>query len=275
MLITNSFQSEAEKIQALIDLSEGDSDIFVNRLHHSGLSHISFSQVYAFETCPRQYYLRYVLGVEITPVPEYFIKGKALHHTIANAYRAQMEGKHFDEEIISYNEIHPDSQAGNHLRNGYLTLRQNILPSDEVIGIEKPFVYLMNDETPPIVGVIDLILRRDGRLILIDHKTGRDFYQPDILQMAVYLNYLRASGIEGECEFYYDSYRWVENLARIRKPAFSRLQIMISETDARIQAQRFADGYKGIRVLRDGKLPEKTGECFRCVYRNCCWRAQA
>ena len=275
MPISNSLQSEAEKIQALINESEGDSDIFVNRLHHSGLRHISFSQVYAFETCPRQYYLRYVLGVEITPVPEYFIKGKALHRTIANVYRAQMERIDFDEEIISYDEIHPDSQSGNHLRNGYLTLRQNMLPSDEVIGIEKPFVYLMNDETPPIVGVIDLILRRDGRLILIDHKTGRDFYQPDILQMAVYLNYLRASGIEGECEFYYDSYRWVENLARIRKPAFSRLQIMINETDARIQAQRFADGYKGIRVLRDGKLPEKTGECFRCAYRNYCWRAQA
>ena len=274
MPISHPFQSEAEQIQALIDQSDGDSDIFVNRLHHSGLSHISFSQVYAFETCPRQYYLRYILGVEITPVPEYFIKGKALHRTIANAYRAQMEGRDFDEEIISYDEIHPDSQAGNHLRNGYLTLRQNMLPSDEVIGIEKPFVYLMNDETPPIVGVIDLILRRGDRLILIDHKTGRDFYQPDILQMAVYLNYLRSTGIEGECEFYYDSYRWVENLARIRKPAFSRQQMMISDTDAGIQAKRLADGYEGIRILRQGRLPEKTGECFRCAYRNYCWRAK-
>ena len=159
MIISHPNKIEAEKIQALIDQSGGDSEIFVNRLHHSGLTHISFSQVYAFETCPRQYYLRYVLGVEITPVPEYFIKGKALHRTIANAYRAQREGRDFEEEIISYDEIHPDSQSGNHLRNGYLTLRNNMLPFDEVIGIEKPFVFLMNTETPPIVGVIDLILR--------------------------------------------------------------------------------------------------------------------
>ena len=95
-----------------------------------------------------------------------------------------------------------------------------MLSSDKVVGIEKPFVYLMEQAIPPVVGVIDLILRRGETLILIDHKTGRDFYQPDILQMAVYFNYLRSTGIKGECEFYYDSYRWVENLTRIRKPAF-------------------------------------------------------
>lgn len=272
MPISHPFQSEADQIQALIDQSDGNSDTFVNGLHHSGLTHISFSQVYAFETCPSQYYLRYILGVEITPVPEYFIKGKALHRTIANAYRAQREGREFSEEIIAYDEIYPDSKAGNHIYNGYLTLRQNMLPSDEVIGIEKPFVYLMNDEIPPIVGVIDLILRRGDRLILIDHKTGRDFYQPDILQMAVYQNYLRSTGIEGECEFYYDSYRWVVNLARIRKPAFSRQQMMISQTDAGIQARRLAKGYEGIRILCRGGLPEKIGECFRCAYRHYCWR---
>jgi len=272
MPIIHPFQSDADQIQALIDQSNGDSDIFVNRLHHSGFKHISFSQVYAFETCPRQYFLRYILGKEITPVPEYFIKGKALHRTIANAYRAIKEGQDVDEKIISYDEIDPDSRAGNHIRNGYLTLRQNMLPSEEVVGIEKPFVYLANDETPPIVGVIDLILRQSERLILIDHKTGRDFYQPDILQMAVYLNYLRSTGIEGECEFYYDSYRWVENLARIRKPAFSRQQMKINKTDAAIQAKRLRDGYQGIRTLREGGLPDKTGECFRCAYRIHCWQ---
>ena len=275
MSISHPFQSEADQIQALIDQSDGDCDAFVNTLHNSGLSHISFSQVYTFETCPRQYYLRYILGVEISPIPEYFIKGKALHRTIANAYQAQKEGQDFDEEIISYDEIHPDSHAGNHLRNSYLTFRQNILPSDEIIGIEKPFVYLMNDDTPPVVGVIDLILRRGDTLILIDHKTGRDFYQPDILQMAVYLNYLRSTGNKGECEFYYDSYRWVENLERIRKPAFSRYQMMISDTDAEIQAKRLADGYEGIRSLRHGSLPERTGQCFRCTYRNYCWQAKS
>ncbi len=265
------FQIEADQIQALIDQSDGDSEIFISSLHHSRLAHISFSQVYAFETCPRQYYLKYMLGVEIAPVPEYFIKGKALHRTIANAYRAQMEGRNICEEIIAYDEILPDSQAGNHLRNGFLTLRQNMLSSDEVVGIEKPFVYLLNEEMPPIVGVIDLILKREDRLILIDHKTGRDFYQPDILQMAVYLNYLFSTGMKGECEFYYDSYRWVENLARIRKPAFTRQQMMISAADAEIQAKRLADGYEGIRNLRHGGLPGKTGECFRCAYRHYCW----
>jgi CRISPR/Cas system-associated exonuclease Cas4 (RecB family) len=270
MPISHPFQSEAEKIQALIDQSDGDSDIFIERLHHSELLHISFSQVYAFETCARQYYLRYILGREISPTPEYFIKGKALHRTIAKAYRAYNERRDFNEDIISFEEIHRFSQAGNHLLNGYLTFRENMLPADEVIGIEKPFVFLMDGDIPPVVGVIDLILRKGDLLILIDHKTGRDFYQPDMLQMAVYLNYLRSTGYEGECEFYYDSYRWVENLSRIRKPAFFRQKMVISDEESLIQSKRLTDGYKGIKKLRQEGLPEKTGECFRCAFRNYC-----
>lgn len=264
------FQSEADQIQALIDRCDGDSDAFVDQLHQKRITHISFSQVYAFETCPRQYYLRYILGKEIYPVPEYFVKGKALHRTIANAYREFRGGQEFGEEIIHFNGISRYSQAGNHLRNGYLTLRQNMLPSDEVLGIEKPFVFLMEDDIPPVVGVIDLILRHGDTLIIIDHKTGRDFYQPDILQMAVYLSYLRAAGLQGDCEFYYDSYRWVENLARIRKPAFERRQMVISEREIKGQAKRLVAGYHGIRTLKQGHLPERNGECFRCVYRKCC-----
>jgi len=270
MQFEHPFKSEADQIQALIDQCEGDSDAFVDRLHQSKLTHISFSQVYSFETCPRQYYLRYILGKEITPTPEYFVKGKALHRTIARAYRAYSEGQSFDEEIIQYDGVSRFSQAGNHLRNGYLTLLQNMLPSDEVLGIEKPFVFLMENEIPPVVGVIDLILRLGDTLILIDHKTGRDFYQPDILQMAVYLSYLRSTGFKGNCGFYYDSYRWVENLARIRKPAFNRHQMEISDNEVEIQAKRLIAGYEGIRNLRQGKLPEMKGECFRCAYRNYC-----
>jgi hypothetical protein len=264
------FQSDADRIQALIDRCGGDSDAFVGDLHRCRLSHISFSQVYAFETCPRQYYLRYILGREVMPVPEYFTKGKALHRTIANAYRALSEGRSFGEEVIHYNGINRFSQAGNHLRNGYHTLRQNMLASDEVVGIEKPFVFLMGGCIPPVVGVVDLILRRGDVLILIDHKTGRDFYQPDILQIAIYQSYLRDAGYYGECEFYYDSYRWVENLSRIRKPAFERRKLIINVAEIEIQAKRLAVRYGGILKLKHGKLPEKKGDCFRCAYRNCC-----
>ena len=154
--ITNHpYQNEASQIQALIDRSGGDSDLFVHALHQSKLAHISFSQIYAFETCPRQYYLRYVLGREIDPVPEYFIKGKALHQSIANAYRLLKIGKTFGEEVIYYNGINRSSQAGNHLRNGYLTFRQNMLPANEVFGIEKPFVFLLDNAAKLNVGLAE------------------------------------------------------------------------------------------------------------------------
>jgi hypothetical protein len=264
------FQQEANQIQELIDRCNGDSETFVAYLYESRITHISFSQVYAFETCQHQYYIRYILGKEIFPVPEYFIKGKALHRTIANAYKTIQKGADFDEAIIQYDGICRSSQAGNHLHNGYLTFCQNILPLIEVVAIEKPFVFLLNGEIPPIVGIIDLILRRGDTLILIDHKTGRDFYQPDILQMAVYQGYVRSTGFQGECEFYYDNYRWVENLERIRKPAFERKRMSINEIEIRESEQRLITGYEGIRKLWEGRLPDRRGECFRCAYRSCC-----
>jgi hypothetical protein len=264
------FQEAVNQIQQLIDRCNGDSETFVSDLYERRIPHISFSQVYAFETCQHQYYMRYILGKEIFPVPEYFIKGKALHRTIAKAYKTIREGSDFDEEIIHYEGICPSSSAGNHLHNGYLTFCRNMLTSVEVVAIEKPFVFLLNNDIPPIVGIIDLILRRGETLILIDHKTGRDFYQPDILQMAVYQGYVRSTGFQGECEFYYDNYRWVENLARIRKPAFERKKMSINELEIRESEQRLISGYKGIRKLWEGKLPERKGECFRCPYRSCC-----
>ena len=267
---THPFQSEADQIQAFIDNCEGNSDEFVALLHKRNVSHISFSQIYAYETCPYQYYLRYILGKEITPVPEYFIKGKALHRTIANVYRALNEGRESNEETICFDGIDRFSQAGVHIRNAFLTFQENKMLSDEILGIEKPFVFLIDGDIPPVVGVIDLILRRGETLIMIDHKTGRDFYQPDILQMAIYLHHIRVDGFEGECEFYYDSYRWVQNLASIRKPAFDRKQMKMGASEVKTQLMRLAAGYHGIRNLRNGQIPERNGECFRCNYRNIC-----
>jgi hypothetical protein len=169
------FQREADQIQELIEQSCGDSDSFVFSLYESKIPHISFSQVYSFETCQHQYYMRYILGKEIFPVPEYFVKGKALHRTIAKAFRTIQQGSDFDEEIIQYEGICRSSQAGIHLYNGYLTFCQNMLPSIEVVAIEKPFVFLLNNDIPPIVGIIDLILRRGDTLILLIIKQDTIF----------------------------------------------------------------------------------------------------
>jgi hypothetical protein len=126
-------------------------------------------------------------------------------------------------------------------------------------------------DLPPCVGVIDLVLQRDGSLILLDHKTGRDFFAEDALQMAIYVEYMRRQFGDVPCAFYYDHYRWVNNLERIRKPAFQRNPVTPHANPWPAALERIRAGYRKIEEIRARKRAERTGECFRCPYRGTCW----
>ncbi len=106
--------------------------------------------------------------------------------------------------------------------------------------------------------------------MIIDHKTGRDFYQPDVLQMAIYNQYVHTAFGANECEFYYDHYRWVNNLGRIRKPAMQRSRITIPPHYWKEALQRLQQGYVQIKRILATQSVVKNGECFRCPYRAVC-----
>ena len=72
--------------------------------------------------------------------------------------------------------------------------------------------------------------------------------------------------------FYYDHYRWVENLQRIRKPALQRTPIASSPDSWPAALERIRQGYQLIKqVSRDGR-GTRNGQCFRCPYRSLCWQ---
>jgi hypothetical protein len=123
---------------------------------------------------------------------------------------------------------------------------------------------IIEPDLPPFVGVIDLILHVDDRVILVDHKTGRDFYAEDELQMAIYVEYIRQWLGNVRCEFYYDHYRWVNNLERIRKPAFQRTSVSHHSIDWQIMHGRILAGNELIERIKSSKRAAQNGECFRC-----------
>jgi hypothetical protein len=259
-------------IEAIISQTQGDSDRFAETLRHQGIRHISFSQVAAVEACPQRYYLQYIRMLDPDPMPPYFTKGKLFHQALARSYQGQMNGQPVCEDDLCQaidGECQGDSRL--HLHNAVQVHLANRWVDYEVVAIEQPFVLQLDERLPPVVGVIDLILRHNADYAVIDHKTGHDFYAPDVLQMAVYAEYIRRTYGDPACEFYYDQYRCVRNLARIRKPAFERKQVSVHADLWQLSLARLRHGSAAIDTIRTTNSAPKSGECFRCPYRSICW----
>jgi hypothetical protein len=175
-----------------------------------------------------------------------------------------------DQYFELINQHYRDDQE-THLRNAIILHLENLWQDCEVVAVEEPFVMQIDDQLPPCVGVIDLILKKDGKYILIDHKSGRDFYPHDELQMAIYVEYIKRRYGGSDSKFYYEQYRWVNNLDRIRKPAFQRTEVILPDHNWHQSLRRIQNGYQLIRKIRENGAATKAGECFRCPYRNICW----
>jgi CRISPR/Cas system-associated exonuclease Cas4 (RecB family) len=271
MPLSPSSEECIQSIESVIEKTNGDSDLFARTLKLNHIPHISFSQITSIEFCPYQYYLQYIQLLDPKPVPLYFEKGKLLHKIIASSYgRASRHEQVSIHEYFDLVDMHFTGEHNLHLKNAIRIHLANIWENYELIAVEQPFVMSIDPELPPCVGVIDLILKQDDRLIIVDHKTGRDFYHPDRLQMAIYKDYVEKHyGVE-ECAFYYDHYRWVIDLTRIRKPAIQRSEIPIDPGVWGEELQRIKRGYRKIDKILSTKSAVKHGECFRCPYRSVC-----
>jgi hypothetical protein len=280
-------------IQELIAECASDSDRFAERLRAERIPHLSFSQVSTVEACPYRYYLQYVRGIEPEPVPEYFTKGKLLHQLIARDY----SNGHGDRAPAYEDEVALQFSGENlaHLLNALALHRENAWQGAEVVGVEHPFVMRVHESLPPLVGVIDLILKENGSYLLVDHKTGRNFYPDDELQVAIYARYIQQAYGGESCQLFYDHYRWVKNLGRIRKPAFQRVEVRADPARWPQDLARIRAAYGKIRQIHEicehwnplhenGRKPLRSGdlrnsllritsapgECFRCPYRGMC-----
>jgi len=168
-----------------------------------------------------------------------------------------------------------EGTAKRHLLNAVHELQRNAWKDWEIISIEKPFVLEIGDELPPCVGVIDLLLKKGDKYAVVDHKTGRsffqtDFFDPDRLQMAIYRKYVERTFSPQECLSFYDKYRWVNSLKRIRKPAFEREEIRLTNRNWDTTHRQLADSFHEMRSYYVKKQYPKDGNCFVCPYRDLC-----
>jgi hypothetical protein len=261
----------SKRINQVIRECSRDSGRFAETLKREEIPHLSFSQITTVEFCEYRYYLQYIEMEVPVPLPDYFTKGTLLHQLIADTYEMIRTGS--DNGSIPVEHRVSSKFFGenkSHLLNAFKVHQDNLWNGFEVVAVEYPFVMEIDDELPPMVGIIDLVLKQNGCFILVDHKSGRNFYPYDELQVAIYKKHIQAAYEGAACRLYYDHYRWVNNLDRIRKPAFQRTEVSVDGKSWPLYLKRIQQAYTIIRNIKKGLMPSRGGECFRCQYRNMC-----
>lgn len=246
---------------------------FVRDLDRRGARYLAFTKVSSLEFCPYRYYLEFVKHVVLRPEPAYFIKGRIFHETAARYYRGLARARCVSPEVLYALIDRHDHRDGQHLRNAVQLAIQNAFTGWEVVGVEQPFVLALGGRLPPCLGVIDLILRKDDHYAVVDHKTGKYFNDPDKLQLAIYHEYVRRRFRPKTSAVVFDEYRWVNDLGRIRKPAFRRSEYQLHPGDWPQVRRRLVQRHRDMcRIEREDNAPG-VGPCYMCPYQSRCPKA--
>jgi len=200
---------------------------------------------------------------------------------------SHFDGRHFDAptELGQELSVRPEYEvevalqfSGENLAqllNALELHRRHAWRGAQVLGVEHPFVMRVDPALPPLVGVIDLVLvtdhksdlwislersdlqslslqgQRERSFILVDHKTGRNFYPDDELQVAIYARYIQQAYGGESVRLFYDHYRWVNHLERIRKPAFQRVEVRADPAHWPQDLARIRAAYEIICKIRE------------------------
>lgn len=203
------------------------------------------------------------------------MKGRAFHRAAASFYRRLSKGRRPTAADLDAITRRPnDIVAECHLKNTAEVLVANAFDGWEVRGVEEIFVLDLGKDFPPCVGVIDLVLKKGKVFAVVDHKTGKDFWPQDRMQLAIYREHVvREHGTE-RVRGFFDSYRWVNGLRRIRKTAFEQRLVRVSARSWAKAQRRLAAGHKAINAVeRAGEKSPGTGSCWMCAWRGVCKKA--
>lgn len=262
-----------EAIASALQKSKGDIARAMKSVEHRGIPFLSFSKLSDLEFCEYRFELQYVKRVELAEEPSYFAKGHLFHEAAARVYRALAARREPDRaglhRLIARGAAEEEDRT--HLRNALQLLLENAFFGWEVLGVEESFVLPL-DGLPPLVGVVDLVLRRGETVAVVDHKTGRTFGDPDPIQLALYREHARRAHGAREVLAMFDQYRWVNDLSRARKPAFQRSEVALGSWEDAFR--RLRAGHRRMEEIEKGGRARAEGECFRCPLKAVCDRAK-
>ncbi len=249
--------------------------------------HWSYSAVNQYLRCPLQFYLERVARIPQESVGSSLVLGSAVHAALETYHRGLQQRHHASAEelqaaflnkwqwreremAIAYRsgESRDDCIAqGIHLVKLYVADP----PPSEVIAVERELVVPLHNSRgkyleTPLVTVIDLLARENGRLKILEIKTsGRSYAESDSetsLQPACYVNAVREEyGEEATVEFVV--------LVKTKTPKIQRVSTFRNEDDL----GRLGDLVEAVEhAVRTGVFypNENPRNCSTCSYRTPC-----
>jgi hypothetical protein len=243
---------------------------FVRDLNRRGTRYLAYSQVSSLEFCPYRYFLEFVKRVRLRPQPDYFVKGHLFHSVASKYYTGLARNRPVSVQALHSVIDRRGREDGHHLKNAITLAVQHAHTGWEVVGVEQPFVLSLGKALPPCVVVIDLLLRQGKQYAVVDHKTGKNFNEPDDLQIEVYREYVRRRYRSKSCSAFFDEYRWVNNLDRVRKAAFKRTEIIDNPKAWSDAENRLSRSFKAMRMIERDRDAPGTGPCYMCPFSGRC-----
>jgi hypothetical protein len=237
---------------------------FMRRLDRSGIPYLSHSKLTRLESCPRCYYREYILGQKQDS--DALNRGILFHHTAKTFYTGLKDGQRI-KPAISVKQIRDKSlpdDALPMLRNALKLLQKNQWEKHDILAVEECFFMDLAPGLPPIIGVPDLVLSRNGSVLVVDHKTSKSFSDLDSSQLVLYAEFFRRQRSINSIIGVFDEYRLVADLAKINKPAFRRTPVSVDRCFLPKLIARYRKAWRIIVSIQKNGEPESQPDCWIC-----------
>ena len=254
----------ASTLARMCEKHTGSFGSFISKLDREAIRYLSHSKVSTVERCRQCFYDQYVLKIPAKSAA--LLTGTLVHQAAQVAYERIRAGRHVDFAALAEKTAakHADASHRRQVANGIVTLSEHLWTDSEVVGIEEPFFLDLSADLPPVIGVVDLILRQGPLYLVVDHKTGKQFSEQDEGQLVLYAEHVRQKYAAGRCDGVFDQYRMVPNLATVRTEVHRRTAVRIGPKRTSALVRRYRNAWETIQSIRSASEAWRGEECWYC-----------
>lgn len=246
------------------------------------ITHLSYSQVSTYLTCPLRYRFQYVELVPPAFTPAALAFGSSVHEAVAAYYQSRLEGDilRADQMLDVYRDTWRGAE-GVKFFNGdneqslmekaqqlIAVFHERVDPHVTVLGVEEFFEVQLAQEVPPFHGYIDLIEEdQDGRVTVVDLKTA----SKKLADSAVHANIQLTAYSIGAAALGFDPEQLVLRLDVITKTKSPEL-FRHETTRTQVQRERFVKAVKHVwsAIEHHAFFPREDWHCSQCAYTEPC-----
>jgi len=240
----------------------GQGRSFRDELKRRQVEYLSWSRVSTFLRCRRCYYFDYVLKQEREK--QAATVGIIFHEIAQYTYEARARGL---ESQIYESAMFVDlpEERKHEIRNAHEILKRERWSSENVLAVEEPLFLQLSQRLPPVFGIPDLLVRESPSAVLVvDHKTSRQFQDRGTGQLVLYGEMVRQTYGIDQVSGCFDEYRLVKRLERVRTPAFRRTRVATPREDLVPIVARWEEAWPEMQDMHLNGIERSADACWFC-----------